>query len=192
MQSTTARSGTSLADYLCMRSLITSRIITSTSWYLQWSYSCPETEINKDPDQELKNPSTISGRHFRFSSHYSSHAGDRQFHSTTQNSLIMDKTRRYRDIMDNIMQIMISTTIRMSNLSASWFVYVRNDLPHDQCDEILTVITSIFIPLTFITSVWHEFQIQPEYDWPWLIQPFGDSHSHDDIIAILFWRQRWL
>ena len=54
-----------------------------------------------------------------------------------ESPLMTDKTRRYlRDVMDNIMQILDLNDNQSDHLIlTSRFVYVRDDLPNDQCDE---------------------------------------------------------
>jgi len=60
--------------------------------------------------------------------------------------------------------------------------------------KILTVITSIFIPLTFITSVYGmNFKFQPEYNWPWAYPTlWGLMFLMTILLLIYFKRQRWL
>ena len=88
----------------------------------------------------------------------------------TDNPLITEKTKRYyRDVMDNIMQQMDLNDNQNGHLSSLHDLFM-SEMTYRMTSvmKILTVITSIFIPLTFITSVYGmNFRHQPEYNWPW-------------------------
>jgi magnesium transporter len=60
--------------------------------------------------------------------------------------------------------------------------------------KILTVVTSIFIPLTFITSIYGmNFKYMPEFNWPWAYPAlWGIMILMTVILLIYFRRQRWL
>ncbi|HXR80619.1 MAG TPA: CorA family divalent cation transporter, partial [Saprospiraceae bacterium] len=114
----------------------------------------------------------------------------------TDNSLVMDKTRRYfRDIMDNIMQIMDINDNQNEHLSSLHDLFM-SEMTYRMTNvmKILTVITSIFIPLTFITSVYGmNFKFQPEYNWPWAYPTlWGLMFLMTILLLIYFKRQRWL
>lgn len=88
----------------------------------------------------------------------------------TDNPLVTEKTKRYyRDVMDNIMQQMDLNDNQNDHLSSLHDLFM-SEMTYRMTSvmKILTVITSIFIPLTFITSVYGmNFRHQPEYNWPW-------------------------
>ena len=88
----------------------------------------------------------------------------------TDSSVITDKTRRYlRDVMDNMMQILDLNDNQNDHLSSLHDLFM-SEITYRMTNvmKILTVVTSIFIPLTFITSVYGmNFKFQPEYNWPW-------------------------
>ena len=156
-----------------------------------------EGEINKNPDQELKK----SIYHIRqdISDFHRIILPTRETVSSiqrTDNSLVMDKTRRYyRDIMDNIMQILDINDNQNEHLSSLHDLFM-SEMTYRMTNvmKILTVITSIFIPLTFITSVYGmNFEFQPEYDWPWAYPTlWGLMFLMTILILIYFKRQRWL
>ncbi|HZV43055.1 MAG TPA: magnesium/cobalt transporter CorA [Saprospiraceae bacterium] len=156
-----------------------------------------EGEINKDPDQELKK----SIYHIRqdISDLHRIILATREAVSSiqrTDNSLVMDKTRRYfRDIMDNIMQIMDINDNQNEHLSSLHDLFM-SEMTYRMTNvmKILTVITSIFIPLTFITSVYGmNFKFQPEYNWPWAYPTlWGLMFLMTILLLIYFKRQRWL
>jgi magnesium transporter len=156
-----------------------------------------EGEINMDPAQELKK------------SIYHIRQDIADFHriilptreavnsiQRTDNSLVMDKTRRYyRDIMDNIMQIMDINDNQNEHLSSLHDLFM-SEMTYRMTNvmKILTVITSIFIPLTFITSVYGmNFKFQPEYNWPWAYPTlWGLMFLMTILLLIYFKKQRWL
>jgi magnesium transporter len=156
-----------------------------------------EGEINKNPDQELKK----SIYHIRqdISDFHRIILPTRETVSSiqrTDNSLVMDKTRRYyRDIMDNIMQILDINDNQNEHLSSLHDLFM-SEMTYRMTNvmKILTVITSIFIPLTFITSVYGmNFKFQPEYNWPWAYPTlWGLMFLMTIILLIYFKRQRWL
>jgi magnesium transporter len=156
-----------------------------------------EGEINKDPAQELKK----SIYHIRqdISDFHRIILPTREVVNSiqrTDNSLIMDKTRRYyRDVMDNIMQIMDINDNQNEHLSSLHDLFM-SEMTYRMTNvmKILTVITSIFIPLTFITSVYGmNFKFQPEYNWPWAYPTlWGLMILMTVLLLIYFKRQRWL
>ncbi|HUR30975.1 MAG TPA: magnesium/cobalt transporter CorA [Saprospiraceae bacterium] len=88
----------------------------------------------------------------------------------TDHPVMTEKTRRYfRDVMDNIMQLLDLNDDQSDHLSSLHDLFM-SEMTYRMTNvmKILTVITSIFIPLTFITSVYGmNFKYQPEYNWPW-------------------------
>ena len=156
-----------------------------------------ESEINQDPDQELK----TSIYHIRqdISDFHRIILPTREAVSSiqrTDNKLVQDKTRRYyRDIMDHIMQIMDINDNQNEHLSSLHDLFM-SEMTYRMTNvmKILTVITSIFIPLTFITSVYGmNFKFQPEYNWPWAYPTlWGLMILMTVLLLIYFKRQRWL
>jgi magnesium transporter len=156
-----------------------------------------EAEINKNPDQELKK----SIYHIRqdIAELHRIILPTREAISAVQrtdNPLITDKTRRYfRDIMDHIMQILDINdnqnkhTSSLHDLFMSEMTYRMNNVM-----KILTVVTSIFIPLTFITSVYGmNFKYMPELSWPWAYGTLWGIMIVITIILLIYFRkQRWL
>ena len=84
--------------------------------------------------------------------------------------VITEKTRRYyRDVMDNIAQLLDLNDDQNDHLSSLHDLFM-SEMTYRMTNvmRILTVVTAIFIPLTFITSVYGmNFRHQPEYNWPW-------------------------
>ncbi len=83
---------------------------------------------------------------------------------------ITEKTRRHlRDVQDNVMQL-IDLNDNQSDHLASLHDLFMSEMTYRMTNvmKILTVITSVFIPLTFITSIYGmNFKHMPELEWAW-------------------------
>lgn len=114
----------------------------------------------------------------------------------TDNPVVTEKTRRYiRDVMDNIMQILDLNDDQNDHLSSLHDLFM-SEMTYKMTNvmKILTVVTSIFIPLTFITSVYGmNFKYQPEYEWPWAYPVLWIIMLAVGIVQIIYFRrQNWL
>ncbi len=114
----------------------------------------------------------------------------------TDNPVITEKTRRYfRDVMDNIMQLLDLNDDQNDHLSSLHDLFM-SEMTYRMTNvmKILTVVTSIFIPLTFITSVYGmNFKHQPEYDWPWAYPVLWIFMILVGVAQIIYFKkQRWL
>jgi magnesium transporter len=110
--------------------------------------------------------------------------------------LITEKTRRYlRDVMDNIMQI-LDLNDNQSDHLASLHDLFMSEMTYRMTNvmKILTVVTSIFIPLTFLTSIYGmNFKYQPEYNWPWAYGVLWMIMIIVGIIQVIYFkRKNWL
>lgn len=110
--------------------------------------------------------------------------------------VITEKTRRYfRDVMDNIMQVLDLNDDQNDHLSSLHDLFM-SEMTYRMTNvvKILTVITSIFIPLTFITSVYGmNFKHQPEYNWPLAYPVLWMFMILIAVIQVIYFkRQRWL
>lgn len=156
-----------------------------------------EAEINTNPEQELKK----SIYHIRqdIAEFHRIILPTREAISSLQrsdNGLIIDKTRRYfRDIMDHIMQILDIHDNQNDHLSSLHDLFM-SEMTYRMTNvmRILTVVTSIFIPLTFITSVYGmNFKFQPEYNWPWAYPALWGLMIAITVALLFYFRkQRWL
>lgn len=114
----------------------------------------------------------------------------------SDNPLLTEKTRRYyRDIMDTMMQVLDINDNQGEHLSSLHDLFV-SEMTYRMTNvmKILTVVTSIFIPLTFITSIYGmNFKYMPELYWPWA---YGAVWVIMIIVSIVllfyFRRKRWL
>jgi len=112
-----------------------------------------------------------------------------------ESPLIQDSTRVYlRDVYDHVIQVMDSTEIYRDMLSGMLDIYLSSTSNRmNEIMKVLTVISTVFIPLTFIAGVYGmNFKYMPELNWRWgyfgIIVLMG-------MIAVLmiayFKRKRW-
>ncbi len=128
-----------------------------------------EEAINKNPAHNLKK-SIYTIRHHIAEMHRII-LPTREVISALQRSetlLITEKTRRYfRDVMDHIMQELDLNDDQNDHLSSLHDLFM-SEMTYRMTNvmKVLTVIQSIFLPLTFITGVYGmNFEHQPEYTW---------------------------
>ena len=85
-------------------------------------------------------------------------------------SLISDNTRIYiRDIYDHIIQVIDTIETFRDMLSGMIDIYLSS-MSHrlNEVMKILTIISTIFIPITFIASIYGmNFRFMPEISWKW-------------------------
>jgi magnesium transporter len=85
-------------------------------------------------------------------------------------SLISDSTRPYiRDIYDHIIQVIDTIETFRDMLSGMVDIYLSS-MSHrlNEVMKILTIISTIFIPITFIASIYGmNFRFMPEISWKW-------------------------
>jgi len=85
-------------------------------------------------------------------------------------SLINDSTRIYiRDIYDHIIQVIDTIETFRDMLSGMLDIYLSS-MSHrlNEVMKILTIISTIFIPITFIASIYGmNFRFMPEINWKW-------------------------
>lgn len=74
----------------------------------------------------------------------------------------------FRDTYDHLRQVMSMLDANRETLSALMDLYIaNNDLRMNHIMKQLTVVATIFIPLTFLVGVWGmNFKIMPELEWP--------------------------
>lgn len=113
-----------------------------------------------------------------------------------ESPLVTEKTRRYlRDVMDNIMQI-LDLNDNQSDHLASLHDLFMSEMTYRMTNvmKILTVVTSIFIPLTFMTSIYGmNFKHQPEYNIPWAYGALWAVMILVGIVQVIYFRRKkWL
>ena len=114
----------------------------------------------------------------------------------TEHPLITDKTKRYlRDIMDHIMQILDINDNQSDHVSSLHDLFM-SEITYRLTSvmKILTVVTSIFIPLTFITSIYGmNFKHMPELQWKWGYPMVWIVMIILTIFSIIYFkRKKWL
>lgn len=87
-----------------------------------------------------------------------------------ESQLVQEGTRLYlRDLYDHVMQAMDTTELYRDILSSLLDIYlssVSNRM--NEVMKVLTIISTIFIPLTFIAGVYGmNFRYLPELEWKW-------------------------
>ncbi len=156
-----------------------------------------EAEIHKNPSPELKTSiykvrQDISEMHrIILPTREAINALQR-----TDSPIITEKTRRYfRDVMDNIMQILDLNDNQNDHLSSLHDLFM-SEMTYRLTNvmRILTVVTSIFIPLTFITSVYGmNFKFMPEFNWPWAYPVLWVLMFLMVILQVIYFkRKKWL
>ncbi len=109
---------------------------------------------------------------------------------------VSDETRIYlRDLYDHVMQIIEIVEMhreRASSLYESYMSAVSNRM--NQIMKVLTVISTIFIPLTFLAGVYGmNFRNFPELDMPWAYPAFWAVCTLLAVGLVIFFRRReWL
>lgn len=84
--------------------------------------------------------------------------------------LIEDRTEKYfNDVYDHVTHIISTLEIQREMLTSLMDLYMSTISNHmNNVMQTLTVIATIFIPLTFIAGVYGmNFKVMPELDWPW-------------------------
>jgi magnesium transporter len=104
-------------------------------------------------------------------------------------------TPYWRSVYEHVIQVMDATEVYREILSVTLDIYlssVNNRMTSIM--NVLTVIMSIFIPLTFIVGVYGmNFRYMPELSWRWgypLV--WGVMLVVGLLMLVYFWRRRWL
>jgi magnesium transporter len=198
MQQPTSRVRTRKPDYL-MYAIID----YITDHYFAVLDSCSdrihelETAINSDPDEALKRliyrvRQDIAEMHRIVQPTREAISALQR----TESLLIADKTKRYlRDIMDHIMQILDINDNQSDHVSSLHDLFM-SEITYRMTNvmKILTVVTSIFIPLTFITSIYGmNFKFMPELTTKWGYPMVWVIMIIVSIISIVYFkRKKWL
>jgi magnesium transporter len=113
-----------------------------------------------------------------------------------ESPLIQDSTRLYiRDVYDHLIQTMDTAETYRDILSGMLDIYLSSlSNKMNEIMKVLTIISTIFIPLTFIAGVYGmNFKNMPELEWHWgyfyvLLVMVAAAVS----MLIFFRRKRWL
>ena len=113
-----------------------------------------------------------------------------------ESPLIKESTELYlRDVYDHVVQIIDSVETFREMLSSMLDIYLSSlSNRMNQVMKVLTIIATIFIPLTFLAGVYGmNFKYMPELEWHWgypLIVSFMISIGC--VMLILFKRKKWM
>jgi magnesium transporter len=111
-------------------------------------------------------------------------------------ALISDGVRIYlRDLYDHTVQVIDTVETFRDMVSSALDVYlssVSNKM--NEVMKVLTIIATIFIPLTFIAGVYGmNFKYMPELEWPWgYFLIWGVMLALGILMLIGFKRKKWL
>ena len=111
-------------------------------------------------------------------------------------SVIQESTRIYlRDVYDHAIQVMDAVEIYRDMLSGMLDIYLSSlNNRMNAVMKVLTIITTIFMPLTFLAGVYGmNFKHMPELDWPWGYPLILVVMAFVAILMLtLFRRKKWL
>jgi magnesium transporter len=109
---------------------------------------------------------------------------------------IHESTRVYlRDVYDHAIQVIDSIEIYRDMLSGMLDIYLSSlNNRMNAVMKVLTIITTIFMPLTFLAGVYGmNFKHMPELDWPWAYPLILAVMAFVAILMlVLFRRKKWL
>jgi len=101
----------------------------------------------------------------------------------------------FRDVYDHVVQIVDTIETLREMVSASLDIYLSSvSYRLNTVMRVLTVITTIFMPLTFIAGIYGmNFEYMPELKWPWGY-PIALSIMGAVAVVMLvgFRRKKWL
>jgi magnesium transporter len=113
-----------------------------------------------------------------------------------ESSLIQDATRIYlRDVYDHTIQVIDTIETYRDMITGMLDIYLSSiSNKMNQVMKVLTIIATIFIPLTFIAGIYGmNFQFMPELKWQW---GYPSTLILMAILAIImliaFKRKNWL
>lgn len=113
-----------------------------------------------------------------------------------ESQLIQDSTRLYiRDVYDHLIQVMDTTETYRDILSNMLDIYLSSlSNKMNEIMKVLTIISTIFIPLTFIAGIYGmNFKYMPELEWRWsyfaVLIAMGVAAV---IMLVYFRRKKWI
>ena len=113
-----------------------------------------------------------------------------------ESSLIKDSTQIYlRDVYDHTIQIIDTVETYRDMLSGMHDTYLSSISNRmNEIMKVLTIIATIFIPLTFIAGVYGmNFQFMPELGWKWgYFAVWGVFVSVVLLMVVFFRKRKWL
>jgi magnesium transporter len=101
----------------------------------------------------------------------------------------------FRDVYDHTVQIIETMETDRDMVSGMLDIYVSSvSNKMNEIMKVLTVIATIFIPMTFLAGVWGmNFKHMPELDWHWAYPAFWGLMVLVAIFMLIYFRRRkWL
>jgi len=114
----------------------------------------------------------------------------------SESELVDEKTRMYlRDVSDHVMRVTESIDSHRDILSGLLEIYisgVTNKM--NEVMKVLTVFSSIFIPLTFLTGIYGmNFEYMPELRWKWAYPALWFAFiTIPAVLLVYFKKKKWL
>ena len=113
-----------------------------------------------------------------------------------ESPLIQDSTSIYlRDVYDHTIQVIDAVETYRDILSGMLDIYLSSISNRmNEVMKVLTIIATVFIPLTFIAGVYGmNFQHMPELAWPWAYPlVWAVMITIAAVMVVYFQRKRWL
>jgi len=113
-----------------------------------------------------------------------------------ESELINKSTKIYlRDVYDHIVNVIDTEELFRDLISGNLDIYLSSlSRKMNEIMKVLTIIATIFIPLTFISGVYGmNFSHMPELDWTWgyplILLVMGGVGI---VMLIYFWRKKWM
>lgn len=100
----------------------------------------------------------------------------------------------YKDTFDHLLQVFQLIDSTKENITALVDLYLaNNDLRMNRIMSRLTVLSAIFIPITFLAGVWGmNFRIMPELDWQYgYLLAWGSMLIVAGAVTWWLWRKHW-
>jgi len=114
----------------------------------------------------------------------------------TESKLIQVSTKTYlRDIYDHVIQTIDVIETSRDMISGMFDIYLSSISNRtNETMKVLTIIATIFIPLTFIAGIYGmNFKYMPELEWPWgYFGVLAIMVTIGIIMLIYFRRKRWI
>lgn len=114
----------------------------------------------------------------------------------SESELIDESTHLFlRDVSDHAIRVMESIESYREIVTGLLDIYVSSvNNKMNEIMKVLTVFTSIFIPLTFISGIYGmNFEHMPELKWPWAYAVvWGLFITIPSVLLVYFKRKKWL
>ena len=113
-----------------------------------------------------------------------------------ESSLILESTNVYlRDVYDHTIQVMDTVETLRDIISGMLDIYLSSASNRmNEIMKVLTIIATIFIPLTFITGIYGmNFQYMPELKWVWAYPLILSVMLIIGIVMVIYFkRKKWM